>query len=110
MALVVLLGGRRVGLVVDIVRVKVLKHSKAKLMKDLWIVAKGKRLIVRRHFWICRIDETVGRIHDELIFTEIIKSMSSVTAEKESAICHCSHLSQQTLSDQPADRVDAPQC
>lgn len=50
MALVVLLGGRRVGLVVDIVRVKVLKHSKAKQMKDLWIVAKGKRLIVRRHF------------------------------------------------------------
>lgn len=57
---VVLLGGGRVGLVVDIVRVKVLKHSKAKQIKDLWLVAKGKRLMDRRHFWICRINETVG--------------------------------------------------
>lgn len=41
----VLLGGGGIGLVVDIVRVKVLKHSEGNQMKGLWIVVNGKRLI-----------------------------------------------------------------
>lgn len=49
-----------IGLVVDIVRVKGLKPSETKQMKDLWIVVKWKRLMDRRHFWICRINEIVG--------------------------------------------------